>query len=112
LANKRNGPVEDEDLTEDTLKGAKVYGEDGVLLAEVTSLQGRGPYAHVILQTEGFLGFGSKLVSLPMRSFAFVHEDEGMIEARTTWNLDDLKKAPAEPSADETLRPVGLPEPL
>lgn len=82
------------DLTESVLKGATIYGPDDEKIGTVSHTHGVGAGSMVVIDVGGFLGIGSKPVSVPASDLDFMRGDEAEVHAVTSWTKDQLKEMP------------------
>ncbi len=87
-------PLEVSELTEANLIGATVFGADDEKIGTVSHVHGTGPATQVIVDVGGFLGLGSKPVSLTTGQLNFMRDDEGNVHAVTAWTKDHLLELP------------------
>ena len=83
-----------DELTQDNLEGATIYGPDDENIGKVSHLHGVGSAAEVIVDVGGFLGIGAKPVALPMSALNFMRDEGHSVHATTTWSKDRLKNLP------------------
>jgi len=81
------------ELNQDVLKNAAIYGVDDQKVGTVSHTHGSGPASQVVIDVGGFLGIGAKPVSVPIASLDFMR-DEGEVHALTTWTKDQIKEMP------------------
>ena len=84
-----------EELTEDVLADATIYGPDAEEIGSVSHVQGSGPGAHVVVDVGGFLGIGAKPVAVSVSELDFMRDELGGVRAFTTWTEEELKEMPA-----------------
>lgn len=82
------------ELNQDVLKGAAIYGADDAKVGTVSHLHGAGASSRVVIDVGGFLGIGAKPVAVPMASLDFMRDEGGDVHALTTWTKDQLKIMP------------------
>ena len=114
ITHERLGP---EDLTEDNLVGATIYGPDDYEIGDVAHLHGSGPEAQVVVDVGGFLGIGAKPVALPVSRLDFMRGVDGDVHATTSLTKDEVKALPEHRDPAEDLeenhtyvRPAGREE--
>lgn len=82
------------EITLDTLKGATIYGPDDSEISSIDHVHGSGANAEVAFDVGGFLGIGSKRVSLRADQLDFMRDEDGIVHAVTTLTEDQLKELP------------------
>ena len=78
------------ELNQDVLKDAAIYGVDNEKVGTVSPLHGVGPESRVIIDVGGFLGIGAKPVAITIASLDFMRD----VHAVTMWTKDQLKEMP------------------
>lgn len=87
-------PIDASQLTEATLLDAKIYGPFDENIGTISHVHGAGADARVIVEVGGFLGIGTKAVSISAHELNFMRDEDGDVHAITTWTKDDLKALP------------------
>ena len=87
-------PLTVNELVEDSLDDAVIYGPEDEKIGSVSHLHGVGPTAQVIVDVGGFLGIGAKPVALPVSQLNFMRDDDGNVHATTTLTKDQVKALP------------------
>ena len=82
------------ELTADTVKDAKIYGPDNDTVGTVSHAHDMGSGLQVVVDVGGFLGLGSKSVSLDARQLDFMRDSSGTVHAVTSMTKDQLKDMP------------------
>jgi hypothetical protein len=82
------------EFTPEILDGATIYGLDDEDIASVSHVHGSGSTAQVVIDVGGFLGLGTKQVSLPASELEFMRNEDGEVHAVTPWTKDQLKDMP------------------
>lgn len=82
------------ELTEDLLLDAVIYGPEDEKVGTVSDVRGTGPGAKVIVDVGGFLGIGAKSVALPAGELSFMRDEDGVVHATTAMTKDSLKNLP------------------
>jgi hypothetical protein len=82
------------EITADTLEGATIYGPDDEKIGSVSHTHGAGQATAVVVDVGGFLGIGSKPVSVPIDQLDFMRDEDGDVHAVTNWTKDQLKAMP------------------
>ncbi len=88
-------PLRYDQLNSSDVEGISVYGTDDSQISDVSHFSGTDQIAQVVLNVGGFLGVGSKRVSLPLSSLTFMQDENGNIHATTVLTEDELKDLPA-----------------
>lgn len=78
----------------DTLEGATIYGPGDEKIGSVSRTHGAGQETAVVVDVGGFLGIGSKPVSVPIDQLDFMRDEDGYVHAITSWTKDQLKEMP------------------
>lgn len=84
----------DEELTGPTLEGTTIYDRDDNEVSTVDHVHGSGEKAQVVFDIGGFLGIGSKRVSLFAGQLDFMRDEEGVIHAITQMTQEQLEAMP------------------
>ncbi|MFZ3582477.1 PRC-barrel domain containing protein [Loktanella sp. DJP18] len=87
-------PLRTDELTNENLDGANVYGPDDSKIGSIAHLHGAGAGAQVIVDVGGFLGIGAKPVALDVSSLNFMRDESGEVHATTSMTKDQLKNLP------------------
>ncbi|WJS86839.1 PRC-barrel domain-containing protein [Paracoccus sp. TOH] len=82
------------ELTEATLTGATIYGPEDERIGHVSHVHGAGNTATVVIDVGGFLGIGSKPVSVPATELDFMRDASNSVHAVSRWTKDELKEMP------------------
>lgn len=82
------------ELTGENLVGATIYGPGDEKIGTVNHFHG----ANVVVDVGGFLGIGTKSVSVPARELDFMRDERGTIHAVTGWTKEALKEMPEHPA--------------
>ena len=82
------------EITNDILAGAYVYGPHDEKIGSIDHLHGAGPEASVIIDVGGFLGIGAKPVRVPAAELDMMRDVSGTVHATTTWTKAALKDLP------------------
>ena len=64
-----------EELTEDVLADATIYGPDAEEIGSVSHVQGSGSGANVVVNVDGFLGIGAIPVAVSASDLDFVRDE-------------------------------------
>ena len=83
-----------EELTNETLEGATIYGADDHKVGKVDHIHGAGAGSTAIIDVGGFLGIGAKPVAVPIGDLEFMRDEDGDVHAVTAWTKDQLKEMP------------------
>lgn len=86
--------LNDAELTDDVLSGAKIYGPGDETVGSVSHLHSTGPDAKAIVDVGGFLGIGAKSVAIAVRDLDFMRDESGTVHGVTRHSKDDLKALP------------------
>lgn len=78
------------ELTPEILEGATIYGPGDETIGSVSHMHG----SQVVLDVGGFLGIGAKPVAVPVTELEFMRDEDGDVNAVTTWTKDQLKSMP------------------
>lgn len=87
-------PIDATQLTEAVLLDATIYGPMDENIGTISHVHGSGADAMVIVDVGGFLGIGTKSVSLNAHDLNFMRDEDGDVHAVTTWTKDDVKALP------------------
>lgn len=79
------------ELNEASLLDAVVYGADDYEIGTVAHVHGHGPDMQVIVDVGGFMGIGSKQVSLSTSQMNFMRDEDGVVHATTAWTKDQVE---------------------
>lgn len=82
------------EITNDILAGAPVYGPDDEKIGNIDHLHGTGVDAQVIIDVGGFLGIGAKPVRVPVSELDLMRDESRQVHATTTWSKAALKDLP------------------
>jgi hypothetical protein len=94
MDHSRHTRLRSDELTEEVLEDAVIYGPDDENIGSVSHVHGAGPGAQVIVDIGGFLGIGAKPVSVPASQLDFMRDEDGDVHAVTTWTKDQLEEMP------------------
>lgn len=87
-------PIDANQLTEATLLDATIYGPMDEKIGTILHVHGSGADTTVIVEVGGFLGIGTKSVSLRAKDLNFMRAEDGDVHAMTTWTKEDVKALP------------------
>lgn len=87
-------PLRTEEMTQDIVEGANVYGPEDNNIGTVSHLHGSGPTAQAVVDVGGFLGIGAKPVGLDVVKLNFMRDERGTVHATTSMTKDQLKALP------------------
>lgn len=87
-------PLAATELNEANLLDAVVYGADDKKIGTVSHVHGLGISMSIIVDVGGFLGIGSKPVSMNTSDLNFMRDEDGNVHAATTWTKDQVKALP------------------
>ncbi len=87
-------PLDRNELTEESLIDAVIYGADDYEIGTVSHVHGTGPAMQVVLDVGGFLGIGSKRVALSTSQLQFMRDEDGVVHATTAWTKDQVEEMP------------------
>lgn len=85
------------EMTAENLVGVPVYGPDSEKVGVVGDLllYGQDEVRSAVIDVGGFLGLGSKPVSVPFETLRFVRDGAGgSVHAHISWTKDELKERP------------------
>jgi hypothetical protein len=85
----------DTDLTERTVAEAVIYGPDDEVVGHISHLHGSGKSAQAVIEVGGFLGIGSKQVSISLAELDMMRDPQGKVHGTTSLTKDQLKALPA-----------------
>jgi hypothetical protein len=86
--------LRDDELAQDILEGAAVYGPGDEKVGTVDHVHGFGVDVKVIVDVGGLFGLGAKPVALSMGDLDFMRDEEGTVHATTRLSEDELKELP------------------
>ena len=86
--------LNDDELIQANLEGATIYGQDDDEISTVDHVHGAGDQAKVVFDVGGFLGIGSKRVSLYASQLDFMRNEDGIVHGVTQMTEDQLKALP------------------
>lgn len=86
--------LQDNELTQSVLEGAKIFGPDDEHIGNVAHLHGAGRQADVVFDVGGFLGIGSKRIAVAAGQLDFMRDRDGSVHAVTRMTADELKELP------------------
>lgn len=87
-------PLGTDELTEDNLIGASIYGPDDEEVGTISHLHGSGAFAQAVVDVGGFLGIGSKPVLVDISQLNVMRNMAGTVHGTTSWTKDELKALP------------------
>jgi len=82
------------ELIPEVIEGATIYGADDHKVGTVSHMHGVGPDSQIIIDVGGFLGIGTKSVSVNAHDLDFMRGEDGDVHAVTSWTKDQLKAMP------------------
>jgi len=82
------------ELNAATLDDATVYGADDAKIGKVSHVHGMGMSGDAIVDVGGFLGLGTKPVSLKINQLDFMRDEHGHVHAKTTWTKAQVEALP------------------
>ncbi|MFT4012666.1 MAG: PRC-barrel domain containing protein [Paracoccus sp. (in: a-proteobacteria)] len=80
-----------DELTQNYLTGAPVYGPGDEKIGGIAHMHGHGADAVAVVDVGGFLGTGAKPVALPVSQLEFMRDDAGAVHALSRWSKHELK---------------------
>ena len=83
--------LRDDELTQDVLEGAAVYGPDDSKVGAVDHMHGFGVDVKVIVDVGGVFGLGAKPVALSLGDLEFMRDQDGTVHATTRLREGELK---------------------
>ena len=83
------------DLTGDSVMGCAVYGAEDAKIGTISHVHGSGSAMQVIVDVGGFLGIGTKPVSIDGSALTFMRDQDGEVHAMTAWTKDQITNLPA-----------------
>lgn len=83
-----------EEMTEDILTGAPIYGADNVKIGVISHVHGDGAITDVVVDVGGFLGIGAKPVLLGVDQLSLMRDEAGNVHGLTSWTKDQMKDLP------------------
>ena len=86
--------LNDDELVQANLEGATIYGRDDDEISTVDHVHGAGDQAKVVFDVGGFLGIGSRRVSLYAGQLDFMRDRDGIVHGVTQMTEDQLKALP------------------
>lgn len=86
--------LREDELTQDVLDGAAVYGPDDSKVGTVDHLHGFGVDVKVVVDVGGLFGLGAKPIALSLGDLDFMRDEEGTVHATTRLSEDELKEMP------------------
>jgi hypothetical protein len=87
-------PLTSDEMTDDYLLDAVVYGPQDEKIGVVSHVHGMGSQTQVIIDVGGFLGIGSKPVAISARDLNFMRDEDDNVHAVTSWTKDDVMALP------------------
>lgn len=82
------------ELTPEILEGATVYGADEEKIGTISHSFGTGLMSTVVIDVGGFLGIGTKPVSVSASQLSFMRNESMDVHALTAWTKEELKAMP------------------
>ena len=79
------------DFVPETLANAVVYDAGGQKIGTVSHVHGLGPTSQVVVDVGGFLGIGSKPVTLPARNLIVMRDADGSVHAQSRWTKEQVR---------------------
>lgn len=89
-----HNPLDAVEIKEANLIGAAIYGPYDEEIGTVAQLLVMGPVTKVIVDVGGFLGIGTRPVSLDASRLNFMRDESGDVHAVTTWTKDEVMALP------------------
>ena len=83
-----------DEMTEENLIDAKVYGANDAIIGKVSHVHGSGIGMKVIVDAGGFLGIGAKPVAMTTSELSYMRDDQGTVHATTSWTKDQVMDLP------------------
>ena len=90
----RHTPLQAAELNETNLIGAVIYGPYDERIGTVSHVHEMGSTSQVIVDVGGFLGLGSKPVSIQTNQVNFMRDESGGVHAVTSWTKEQVKELP------------------
>ncbi len=87
-------PLAAMDYSEDTLVDATVYGPGDETIGTIAHVHGTGASAKAVIEVGGFLGLGTRSVSVDCSALNFMRDEDGTVHATTTWTRAEVKALP------------------
>ncbi len=87
-------PLDAAETNEANLIGSVIYGSDDEKIGTVAQLQVLGPVTKVIADVGGFLGIGTRAVSMDASRLHFMRDENGDVHAVTNWTKDEVMALP------------------
>ena len=82
------------EMTQANLEGANIYGPDDEKVGSISELIVRNPDMLAVVDVGGFLGIGSKTVTLNADRLDFMRDESGTVHATTMMTKDEMKDLP------------------
>jgi len=82
------------ELDQQMLEGVPIYGSDDTEISSVAHVHGTGEDATVVFDVGGFLGIGSRRVSLLASQLDFMRDEDGNVHGVTQMTEEQLKELP------------------
>lgn len=89
-----HSPFDATEINESNLTGAVIYGPNDERIGTVSQVQVFGPVTKVFVDVGGFLGIGTRPVSLDANQMTFMRDETGEVHATTTWTRDQVNDLP------------------
>ena len=86
--------LRDDELTQDVLEDAAVYGPDDSKVGTVDHVHGFGVDVKVIVDVGGLFGLGAKPVALSLGDLDFMRDEDGTVHATSRLTEGELKAMP------------------
>ena len=87
-------PLTREELTEDVLTGAPIYGTGDEKIGTISHAHGNGAITDVVVDVGGFLGIGAKPVLLSVDQLNLMRDENGTVHGVTSWTKEQMKELP------------------
>lgn len=94
MDHSRHTPINADALTAEIAVGAPIYGRDDSEISTVDHIHNVAGRVEVVFDVGGFLGIGSKRVSLRADQLDFMRDEDGVVHAVTQMTEDQLKSLP------------------
>ncbi len=86
--------LREDELTQDILEGAAVYGPTDDKVGSVSHVHGFGVDVKVVVDVGGLFGLGARPVALSLGDLDFMRDAAGEVHAVTRLTEDQLKDLP------------------
>jgi len=94
MDHSRHTPLSSSELTEANVMDAVVYGPGDEKVGTVSHVHGMGSGMKVVVDVGGFLGIGTKPVTLSASQLNFMRDESGTVHATTSLTKDEAKELP------------------